>query len=190
MPTSAGCGRTRSKPAARLASSRLASHRTSGPSDAKLFTSPEQQDVLQWGAIPYDADVKGFGFKASWRAAARMRERLKKGPIQIKVDIESTFYDTPNRSLIAEIPGTVKPDERIVLAAHVQEPGANDDASGCGTLLAAARRAGAGIRPARLQAPGRTITFLWIDEIRGSQQWLGADPERRQGCRNTCSRST
>ena len=151
------------------------------PADAKLFTSPEQQDVLQWGAIPYDADVKGFGFKTSWRSAARMRERLKNGPIQIKVDIESTFYNTPNRSLIAEIPGTVKPDERVVLAAHVQEPGANDDASGCGTLLAAAAALAQVYGPRALQGPGRTITFLWIDEIRGSKQWLGADPARAKG---------
>ena len=47
------------------------------PSDPKLFTSPDQHEVFQWGSIPYDADVKAFGFKASWRAASRMRERLQ-----------------------------------------------------------------------------------------------------------------
>jgi hypothetical protein len=77
------------------------------PSDPALFKSADQHDVFQWGSVPYDADAKGFGFKASWRAASRMRERLKKGPVQIKVDIESTFYDVPNRSLIAEIPAPV-----------------------------------------------------------------------------------
>ena len=40
--------------------------------------------------------------------------------------------------VVAEIPGSVKPDERIVMVAHIQEPGANDDGSGCGTLLALA----------------------------------------------------
>jgi aminopeptidase YwaD len=150
------------------------------PSDPKLFTSPDQQDVFQWGQVPYDADAKAFGFKASWRAASRMRERLKNGPVQIKVDIESTFYDGPTRSLIAEIPGAIKPDERIVLAAHVQEPGANDDGSGCGTLLAVAA-ALAGTAGRGLQPPGRTITLLWIDEIRGSRQWLTANPDRAKG---------
>ena len=32
-----------------------------------------------------------------------------------------------------------------------------------------------------MQPPGRTLTFLWLDEIRGSRQWLGADPERAKG---------
>ncbi len=147
------------------------------PSDPALFTSPDQHEVFQWGSIPYDADVKGFGFKASWRAASRLRERLKNGPVQIKVDIQSSFYDAPTRTLIAEIPGAVKPEERIVMAAHIQEPGANDDGSGCGTLYALAA-ALAGSVGRGLPPPGRTLTFLWIDEIRGSRQWLGQDPAR------------
>ena len=151
------------------------------PSDPTRVTSPDQHDVFQWGSVPYDADAKAFGFKASWRAASRMRERLKKGPVEVKVDIESTFYDGPNRSLIAEIPGAVKPDERIVLAAHVQEPGANDDGSGCGTLLALAAALGQTAGGRGLQPPGRTLTFLWIDEIRGSRQWLTSNPERAKG---------
>lgn len=151
------------------------------PSDPARFTSPDQHDVFQWGSVPYDADAKAFGFKASWRAASRMRERLKKGPVQVKVDIESTFYDGPNRSLIAEIPGAAKPNERIVMAAHVQEPGANDDGSGCGTLLAVAAALSQAAAGRGLQPPGRTLTFLWIDEIRGSRQWLTADPERTKG---------
>ena len=134
--------------------------------------------MFQWGSVPYDADAKAFGFKASWRAAARMRERLKNGPVQVKVEIQSTFYDGPNRSLIAEIPGSVKPDERIVAVAHVQEPGANDNASGTGTLWVLAAGLAHAVRTGALTAPGRTLTFIWTDEIRGSRQWLSAYPEQ------------
>jgi aminopeptidase YwaD len=147
------------------------------PSDPTLFTFPDQNDVLQWGSVPYDAEAKAFGFKASWRAAARMRERLKAGPVQVKVEIQSNFYEGPNRSLVAEIPGAVKPDERIVLVAHVQEPGANDDASGCGTLQAIAIALAGTARGRGLDRPGRTVTFMWHDEIRGSRQWLTSHPE-------------
>jgi len=153
------------------------------PSDPKQFTSVDQHDVFQWGSVPYDADVKAFGFKASWRAASRMRERLKTGPVQIKVDVRSTFYEGPNRSLIAEIPGAVKPDERIVLVAHVQEPGANDDASGCGTLYAVAAALAGTSRGRGLPRPGRTLTFMWVDEIRGSREWLSAHPDHARGVR-------
>ena len=110
--------------------------------------------------------------------------------MQVKVDIESTFYDVPTRSLIAEIPGTVKPDERIVMAAHIQEPGANDNGSGCATLYALAAALAATADGRGLQPPGRTLTFLWIDEIRGSRQWLTADATRAKGVQSTCSRST
>lgn len=148
------------------------------PDDPAKFTSPEQHDVFQWGSIPYDANVKGFGFKASWRAGSRMRERLKQGPVRVKVDIQSTFYDGPNRTLVAEIPGAVKPDERIVLVAHVQEPGANDNGSGAGTLQAIAAALAGTARGRGLDRPGRTLTFMWLDEIRGSRQWLSSSPDQ------------
>jgi aminopeptidase YwaD len=151
------------------------------PSDPKQFTSPDQQDVLQWSSIPYDAEAKSFGFKASWRAASRMRERLKDGPVQVKIDIKSTFTEGPNRSLIAEIPGSTKPDERIVLVAHVQEPGANDDGSGCATLYVIATALAEASRNRALGRPGRTLTFMWVDEVRGSKQWLSSHADQAKG---------
>ena len=54
----------------------------------------------------------------------------------------------------------------------MQEPGASDNASGCGTLLAAALAMQDGIRRGTLPAPARTITLLWVDEISGSRQWI------------------
>ncbi|HEU4937549.1 MAG TPA: M28 family peptidase [Vicinamibacterales bacterium] len=134
--------------------------------------SEEQKDVLQWGSIPDDASAKSFGFKSSWRAANRIRERMKRGPVRVRVTVDSSFYDGPNRTLIAEIPGRSHPDERIVLVAHVQEPGANDDASGCATLYALARALLSAIAAGELPAPERTLTFMWVDEVRGSRQWL------------------
>jgi aminopeptidase YwaD len=151
------------------------------PSDPTKFTSQEHQDILQWSNIPYDAEAKSFGFKASWRAASRMRERLKSGPVQVKVEIKSTFYDGPNRTLIAEIPGATKPDERIVLVAHVQEPGANDNGSGAATLFAIAAALGDLSRSRGFERPGRTLTLMWLDEVRGSRQWLSAHPDQAKG---------
>jgi aminopeptidase YwaD len=151
------------------------------PADPKSFKFPDQQDILQWSNIPYDADAKSFGFKSSYRAASRMRERLKNGPVQVKVEIKSTFYNGPNRSLIAEIPGADKPDERIVLVAHVQEPGANDDGSGCGTLYAIAAALASETRGRGLGRPGRTITLMWVDEVRGSREWLTSHADQAKG---------
>jgi hypothetical protein len=148
------------------------------PDDPSKFVAQDQWDVLQWGSVPYDATAQAFGFKASLRAAEKMRARLKRGAVRVKVDIRSTFYDGPNRMVVAEIPGTIRPGERIVMVAHIQEPGANDDGSGCGTLLALAIALKRAIAAGALPAPGRTLTFIWGDENRGSRAWLTAHPDQ------------
>ena len=88
------------------------------------YTRPETTPgVLQWGNIPYAADTPSFGFKATPRAARRLRERLAAGPVQVHVTADTVFHRRPVRSLVAEFPGTRWPDDRVVLVAHVQEPG-------------------------------------------------------------------
>jgi len=149
-------------------------------------TPREEWDVLQWGRIPYDPAKRAFGFKASPRAAAALRQALAgagDGSVQVRVTIESTFTDAPARTLVAEIPGRVAPDERIVMASHVQEPGANDNASGVATLAELARAMSNAIREGRIEAPARTLTFLWIDEIDGSRRWLADHPAEAAGTR-------
>ena len=153
------------------------------PSDPSQMDDA-QKDVLQWGSVPYDETLKGFGFKASWRAANRIREALKKDPAaRVQVQIESTFYTGPDSRLIAEIPGRTHPQERIVIVAHVQEPGANDNASGCATLYALAAALQAAISDGALPQPERTITFMWLDEIRGSRQWLESHADQAKAVR-------
>jgi aminopeptidase YwaD len=146
------------------------------------YTRPaETPDVLQWDSIPYAEEPRSFGFKATPRVASRLKAELAKGNVTVHVDIETVFHRRPNRNLIVEIPGRTRPAERVVLAAHVQEPGANDNASGCGTLLAAALAIQDGIRRGLLPPPARTLTFLWVDEIRGSEQWIKQDAGRVKG---------
>jgi hypothetical protein len=151
------------------------------PDDPSAFAFPDQWDVFQWGSVPYDEGARAFAFKASLRTATKLRERLSKGPVRLKVDVQSTFYDGPDRMLIAEIPGTIKPDERIVMVAHIQEPGANDDGSGCGTLLALAIALRKAIASGAIPAPGRTLTFIWGDENRGSHAWLTSHADEARG---------
>jgi hypothetical protein len=147
-------------------------------SDVAAYTRPEQTpDVLQWGSVPFDESLKGFGFKATPRATGRLREALAKGAATVHVEIDTVFHRRPNRTLAVDIPGRSKAAERVLLVAHVQEPGANDNASGCGTLLAAALAIHEAVRRGAAPPPERTITFLWVDEIRGSQQWIKDHPE-------------
>ena len=146
------------------------------------YTKPaDTPDVLQWGGIPYVESLHSFAFKATPRVGTRLRAELAKGPVSLHVDIETKFHQRANRTLVVEIPGRTKPDQRVVLVAHVQEPGANDNASGCGTLLAAALAIQDGIRRGTIPPPARTITFLWGDEISGSRQWVQDHPDQLKG---------
>ena len=151
------------------------------PSDPAAM-SDEQRDVLQWGTIPYDAKLSSFGFKASWRAASRLRAALARNPAAaVRVAIEARSYPGPNRTLVAEIPGRTRPNERIVMVAHVQEPGANDNASGCATLLGIAKAIAEAVSRGALPPPERTLTFLWGDEITGSREWIALRTDEAHG---------
>jgi hypothetical protein len=142
------------------------------------YTRPnETPDVLQWGSIPYNEQLRAFGFKATPRAAKRLREQAALGPARVHVDIAATFHRRPSRTLVAEIAGSSNSDQRVVLVAHVQEPGANDNASGSATLLSAALAMRDAIARGALPRPARTLTFLWLDEIRGSERWIKDHPQ-------------
>jgi len=149
-------------------------------------TPRDQWDILQWGSIPYDEAVRGFGFKASPRAAASLRRALAEAggaPVHVRATVASTFRAAPARTLVAEIPGRQALGERVVIAAHLQEPGANDNASGPATLVEMARALSDGIRAGRVPPPARTLTFLWLDEIDGSRRWIADRPEEAAGVR-------
>ncbi len=143
----------------------------------------DEWDILQWSSIPYDDARKGFGFKATPRAAATLRKALAAGPVRVRAEIQSSFTDAPERTLVAEIPGRSRPAERVVLAAHLQEPGASDNASGSATLMEMARALARGIAAGTIPPPERTITMLWLNEISGSRQWLQTHADQKPGIR-------
>jgi hypothetical protein len=64
----------------------------------------------------------------------------------------------------------------------VQEPGANDNASGVGAQVEMARVAAELVR-GRAVDPARTITFLWGLEIRSTDRYIKQDSVRAEGIR-------
>ena len=61
---------------------------------------------------------------------------------------------------MAEIKGASKPDERVIICAHVQEPGSNDNATGVASLLGLATALKKMVDSGAIARPERTITFL------------------------------
>jgi hypothetical protein len=139
--------------------------------------------ILQWSSIPYDESHKGFGFKSTPHAASVLRRALASAPARVHVEVASTFSNAPERTLVAEIPGRSLAAERIVVTAHVQEPGASDNASGVATLQEMASAINQAIQTGKIATPRRTITMLWLNEISGSRQWLQTHADEKPGVR-------
>src|SRR6202012_3780501 len=87
------------------------------------------------------------------------------------------FYEV----VTATIPGT-DPASEIAYSCHLdhQRPGANDNASGCVTILEVARTLQKLISAGTLPRPARTLRFIWPPEIEGTVTLLNAKPEFAQ----------
>ena len=90
-------------------------------------------------------------------------------PVELEIDVRNTFYDSdPNAyNTVAEIPGTDKKDELVMLGAHLDSwhagTGATDNAAGSAVTMEAIR-----ILKAIGFQPRRTIRVaLWSGEEQG-----------------------
>ena len=69
--------------------------------------------------------------------------------------------------------------QEIAFSCHLdhQRSGANDNASGCVTILEVARTLQKLIDEGKLARPARTIRFIWPPEIEGTTTLLNVRPE-------------
>lgn len=98
---------------------------------------------------------------------------LSEGDIVVEIAALGTYAtDKPRRILVAEIQGSTKPEERVYIPAHLQEPGAGDNASGVAMGFEIATKLKEMIDTGKIARPERTITFVWGDEIYMTENWL------------------
>lgn len=140
----------------------------------------KNRTAITFSAIPFDTAARVFAVYVSLAARDSLNAALAAGRVRAHVVTSTVFEQRPERTLIAEIRGAVAPDERFVYSAHVQEPGANDNATGVGLLAEMARTAAVMLRAGQIN-PGRTITMLWGVEIQQTQRFIAEDSARRKG---------
>ncbi len=147
------------------------------------YTQPEtNQNSIQFSSIPLDREQRSWGVRLSYAARSRLLEALEQGPVRLRVTLETRIYDADELTLVADVHGQSHPAERFVLSAHVQEPGANDNASGVAAQAEIARVLGELVRDGRF-VPARSITLLWGDEISSTRRYIADDPVRAAGIR-------
>ncbi|MBC7897825.1 MAG: M28 family peptidase, partial [Cytophagaceae bacterium] len=148
------------------------------------YLQPEKNRTsIQFGSIPRDTTAKAWGILLSYAAHEQLRAALAGGAVRVRVSANVRW--TPNaveQAVVAEVHGARAPRERFVFSAHVQEPGANDNASGVGAQVEMARVAAELLKGRRID-PARTITMLWGLEIRSTERYITQDSVRARGIR-------
>ena len=140
----------------------------------------ENRDVIAYSSIPQDTAARSWGLQLTTNARDALRAALDAGPVRVHVDVATRLYESEELTLVAEVRGSSHPEERFVFSAHVQEAGANDNASGVAALAEMARVFAEGVG-ARRFAPARTLTMIWGDEISSTRRYLEEDPDRAEG---------
>ncbi len=140
----------------------------------------KNRTAINFSSVAFDSTAKIFSLYVSLAARDSINAALAKGPLRAHVVSQSVFEDRSERKVVAEIRGSVAPNERFVYSAHVQEPGANDNATGVGLLAEMARTAAVMLKAGQID-PGRTITMLWGVEIQQTREFIAEDTLRRKG---------
>jgi aminopeptidase YwaD len=143
------------------------------------YNQPEKyQTSISFGSMQANTGI--WSLFLSYGVKEKLKASCLKGAVNLKVDIQTKIYQAEELTIVANVKGSVKPDERFVYSAHVQEPGANDNATGVGTLAEMARVTANLIKSGQLK-PERTLTFLWGDEIVSTGRYITDDKERAKG---------
>ncbi|MEO5817299.1 MAG: M28 family peptidase [Gemmatimonadaceae bacterium] len=142
------------------------------------YTKPEiNRSSIQFSNVPLDSTRKAWGMPISRGAIDSLRASLAKGPVRVRVMTKTKLFPSVERTVVAEVRGITLPNERFVFSAHVQEPGANDNASGVGALAEAAR-VFAKLNKSGAVQPKRTITMIFGNEIAQTRNFLADDSVR------------
>ena len=139
----------------------------------------EDENLIRWGHLETFSSNKTFAFMVSLKAGRDLRERLAKGEaILLHAVVKAGQHPGNYEVVTATIPGADAKlkEEEIAFSCHLdhQRPGANDNASGCATILEVARTLQKLIDEGKLARPARTIRFYWPPEIEGTMALLNS----------------
>ncbi len=117
------------------------------------------------------------GFSISHNQALEITQFIKqKKEVEVEFKIKAEFKkeDGLLHVLEALIEGEKNLDTEIIIIAHLCHPakGANDNASGSGTLLEIVRSLKYLFDNNRISKPACSLKFLWVPEFSGTLPWL------------------
>ena len=141
--------------------------------------------LVRWGHL--DArQPRGFAFMISKATATALRAQMAAGhSVMLRAQVQAQVGPGHWTVVTATIPGADPRAGEIVYSCHFdhERPGANDNGSGCETILESARVLSRLIGIGRLPRPARTLRFLWSPEIEGTMAFLATHPDLRDAMR-------
>jgi hypothetical protein len=141
----------------------------------EFFGRRTPPDAILWSTAARDK----VALMISPRSGDELRALLQRGPVTVRLHAKAS-RTTPGAIgiVMGEIPG-VESGRDIVIAAHLdhQKPGANDNASGSGTLLELVRTANRLIAAGKIPKPHRTMRFWWTTEIVSEEAYFRQHPD-------------
>jgi aminopeptidase YwaD len=141
--------------------------------------------VVRWGHLEARAP-SGFAFMVSRRTAEALRSCLQRGEhVVLNAHVKASVGPGHWTVVTATIAGADPAAGEIVYSCHLdhERPGANDNGSGCVTILESARVLERLIDSGQLPRPKRTLRFTWGPEVEGTMAFLASHPEIRRRLR-------
>ncbi len=146
--------------------------------DMPSYLQPEKNVTsIQFRGLRHDANNPAWAIALSFEAKEKLKAELAKGKVEVLVKAETKIYDSAELTIVANVKGSEWPLESLVFSAHIQEPGANDNATGVGTQLEMAKITADLIQEGKLDLK-RTLTFLWGDEIISTRRYIQEKDKR------------
>ncbi len=141
--------------------------------------------LVRWGHLEA-RESTGFAFMVSRETAESLRARLATAePVILSAKVKAEVGPGHWTVVSGVIAGTDPAAGEIVYSCHLdhQRPGANDNGSGCVTILESARIIARLISTGALPRPKRTLRFVWGPEVEGTMAYLSRHPEIRKRLR-------
>lgn len=138
--------------------------------------------MVRWGHLEARAPA-GFAFMVSRETAASLRLRLAGSePVVLSAKVKAEVGPGHWTVVSGTIPGDDPKGGVVVYSCHLdhERPGANDNGSGCVTILESARVLARLIASGALPRPKRTLVFIWGPEVEGTMAYLARHPEIRK----------
>ena len=122
------------------------------------------------------------GFQISRNQYDMLKSLMQQGPVRVHGKIRATLGPGKLTLVHAYIRGTDHPEREILITGHLDHPkwSANDNASGSGAMMEAARMLQNPDAAKKLAPPKLTIHFMWVPEYFGTLAYVSNHPEARR----------